>query len=147
MRQKLAVLIGLLLLVPMVGSPLSSAEKKKKELPAGVRGFSGRVRGVVVSRGRKHDFRFKVEKVQLTWKNNQAVNPEKLAGQTVTVYPNGQKNGQGELQPNELHVGFIRTLKPEQEITLELINKEGSIFSILELSKEQRRIGRGEANE
>ena len=99
-------------------------------VPEGLKGFSGQVQGVVVTKG-EGGITFKAGKVVQTWKNNKASNPESLAGQTVQVIPGGGKEG------NKFHAAFLRTLQPGQDVTLELRN-DGDIFVILELTKEQR---------
>lgn len=149
MARKHVTLAILCLVGQLVCVSLATADKKKEKgkLPEGVRGFSGQVRGVIVARGQKNDFTFKVVKVQRTWKNNKAKKPQLLAGRTVTVYPRWAKNDQGKFQPSKLHVGFIGTLKPKQELTLELINNERNAFSILELNADQRRVARGQGKE
>jgi hypothetical protein len=107
-------------------------------LPEGLTGFSGQVRGVVVEKGEKGTFAFKVARVLRVWKNNEADTPEALAGRTVPVGPRWQKADGGRWRPIESHVAFIRTLAAGDEITLEIQNVEREHFALLELSADQR---------
>lgn len=110
-----------------------------ESLPEGLRGFSGQVRGVVVNKGEKNSFSFKVSSVLQVWKNNKAKTPESIVGRTIQVSPRWTKGGNDQWKPVENHVAFIHTLKPGQELTLEIRNEERAHFSILELSGEQRK--------
>ena len=112
-------------------------------LPEGLRGFSGQVRGVVVEKGEKNTFTFKVGRVLRVWENNKAEEPESLVGRTVPVGPRWVKGDDGKWHPVELHVAFIRRLEAGQEITLEIRHAERDHFAILELSNEQRTWARG----
>ena len=107
-------------------------------LPAGVKGFSGRVRGMVAKKGEKNTFTFKVGRVLRVWKNNKAEKPGALVGLTVSVGPRWVKGDDGKWRPLERHVTFIKNIKAGQEMTLEIRNVERSEFAILELSQEQR---------
>jgi len=108
------------------------------ELPEGLKGFSGQVRGVVKGKGDGNTFAFKVGRVLRVWKNNEAETPRELVGRQVSVGPRWVKGEDGKWRPMELHVAFIRKLKVGQELTLEIRNEEGNHFNILELTKEQR---------
>lgn len=119
----------------------------RQELPKGLKGFSGQVRGVIVEKGERNTFTFKVGRVLRVWKNNKAETPHALINRTIPVGPRWQKNESGKWHPVELHVAFIRKLKAGQEITLEIHNVEASHFNILELSHEQRQLARGEGSE
>ena len=107
--------------------------------PEGLVGFSGQVRGVVVEKRDNGVIEFKVGRILRTWKNNKAERPEALKGRTVPVGPAWVREGQdSKWQPVERHVQFLRTLKPGEELTLELRHAEREHFAILELSQEQR---------
>ena len=107
-------------------------------LPDGARGFSGQVRGVVVSKGDHDTFGFKVARVLNVWKNNKAEDPESIAGHTVRVSPRRQKI-RGKWHKVESHVAFIRKLRTGQELSLEIKHVEGPRdCQILELSRKQR---------
>ena len=67
------------MLVPRAGA--------EDSLPQGLRGFSGQVRGIVVAKGGKNTFTFKVGRVLRAWQGNEAEDPELLVGRTVTVGP------------------------------------------------------------
>ena len=119
---------------------LRSITGAESSLPKDLKGFSGQVRGVVMKKGEKNTFTFKVARVLKVWKNNKAENAKSLAGHTVKVGPRWLKNDKGSWHPAELHVAFIKKLKAGQEITLEIVNLEASHFNILELSGDQREI-------
>jgi len=138
-------LVAAIVLLAAMGSRALAEEG----LPEGVKGFSGQVRGVVTARGGKNTFTFKVARVLKVWKNNKAENPEALVGLSVLVRPRWVKRDNGRWHPVEIHAAFIRKLKVNQELTLEIRNDEGNAFSILELSKEQREwaTGGGEGGE
>jgi len=114
------------------------AEHKASDLPEGVHGFSGMVRGTVLAKGEKHTFLFKVHEVLKVWENNKAKHPKALAGKTVNVGPRWVKGEGGKWRPNELHVAFIKKLEVGHEGPLEIKNSERDHFAILELSGEQR---------
>ncbi len=125
---------------------VSPGADREESLSGGVRGFSGQVRGVVVEKGTKNTFMFKVGRVLRVWDGNKAQNPGALAGRTVWVGPRWVE-GDGRIwHPVERHVAFIRRVRTGQEMTLEIANAEGSHFSILELTAEQRRSLRGEGD-
>lgn len=112
------------------------------KLPEGARGFSGMVRGIVV--GKKEGvFIFKVARIMKVWEGNKAKNPESLIGKTITIGPGWVKGGDGKWHPVERHVRFIRLLKVGDEINIEIANREGDRFNILELNEEQRRAADG----
>ena len=107
--------------------------------PEGLVGFSGQVRGVVVKKRDKNVIEFKVGRILQTWENNKADRPEALKGRTVPVGPAWVQKGEGgKWNPVENHIHFLRSLKPGEELTLELRHAEREHFAILELSKEQR---------
>lgn len=117
---------------------VAAQAQRDEPLPQGLVGFCGQVRGVVVAKGDRNSFTFKVARVLRVWKNNTAEAPESLVGRTVTVAPRWTQREDGTWRPVERHVAFIRGLRSGQEITLEIRNVERSHFSILELSAEQR---------
>jgi len=120
------------------------AEGTKDDIPESLQGFSGQVRGVVVSKGEKDSLRSKVARLLRTWEGNKASDAKAIVGRTVRVVPSWHKGDDGKWRPYELHVSFIRKLKVGQEMTLEIRNVEGPRnFQILELSEEQRAFARG----
>ena len=133
-----AIVSAMIVLVAAVGERALAAEA----LPEPLRGFSGQVRGVVLKKGEKNVFFFKVGRVLRVWKNNEAASPESLVGRTVPVGPRWIKGDNGKWHPVELHVAFIRKLEAGQEVTLEIRNVERNHFAILELSAEQRKWAR-----
>ncbi len=118
-----------------------------KQLPGGLRGFSGRVRGVVKDKGAKHTFSFKVGRVLDVWEGNKAGDPRSIIGHTVSVGPRWVKGDNGKWHPVEGHVVFIRKLKKGQELTLEIRNSEAAHFAILELSGDQRAWAKAEGGD
>jgi len=113
---------------------------KETALPKSLHGFSGMVRGVVVKKGDRNAFFFKVCRLVKTWKGNKAKNPRAIVGLTVKVGPRWKKGKRGKWHPLEMHVAFIRMLKKGQELTLEIAHAERDVFHILELSEEQRKM-------
>ncbi len=113
-------------------------EPKASELPEGVRGFSGQVAGIVV--GRTNDgVLFKAAKVVRVWERaNKARDPESLEGKTLLVRPIGRDAS--------LQAKFVSKMKVGDDYRLELQNREGSVFVIVELTEEQREIAAGEAD-
>ncbi|MHC4605359.1 MAG: hypothetical protein ACYTAF_00295, partial [Planctomycetota bacterium] len=109
-----------------------------KDLPKGVIGFSGRVRGVVKGKLDKGGFLFYVGRILKTWKDNKARHPDKLKGMTIKIGPRWQKAKDGKWHQVEIQVLFIRKLKKNMEMTLEIAFAEGDWFHILELTEEQR---------
>jgi hypothetical protein len=117
------------------------------DIPEGLQGFSGHVRGVVVSKGEDDTLKFKVGRVLNVWENNKSKSPESIAGRTVSVGPAYVKGEDMKWRPAEAHVAFIKKLKAGQEMSLEIRNVDGTNnFQILELSDEQRGVGRREGD-
>jgi hypothetical protein len=104
----------------------SRREEPKRE---GARGFSGTVEGKVVSVSGTQ-FVLAVEKVLRVWRENKAENPESLVGTKIVV---AAKN------PESNHARFIKTLKVDETISLEVKHEEGEALRILELTAEQRK--------
>jgi len=108
------------------------AQEKKRErpkLPEGVQGFSGTVQGKVVSM-KEGRFIFQVDKVLEVWKSSKAEKPENLAGAKILV---GARSKEGK------QAKFIKTLKVDESLSLEVLNEKGQAFVILELTEEQRK--------
>jgi hypothetical protein len=112
------------------------------KLPAGMKGFSGMLRGKVVSK-EKDGFVIQVEKVLKLWKGNKAENPESAVGRKLLVLPRWVKGDDGKWRPAELHVLFIKRLEVGQTIEIEVVNDEGDLLHILELSAQQREFAKG----
>jgi len=137
--QRIVVLAAFLI----VGALLEAAGAEEAS-PAGLVGFSGQTRGIVVEKGEESTFSFKVLRVLRVWKNNKAETPQALVGRTVPVGPRWVKGKDSTGHRAELQVALIKTLKAGEEITLELKHAERSHFAILELSAEQRQRASGE---
>ncbi|MBN1672559.1 MAG: FecR domain-containing protein [Kiritimatiellae bacterium] len=106
-------------------------------LPAGIRGFSGRVRGVVSEKLSDDSCRFSVFRLLRTWEDNRAESPQRLVGQTVRVAPGGASDSSGEWRRDERHAAFIEKLQVRQELDLDIRHAERDTFVIRELSDEQ----------
>ncbi len=106
-------------------------------IPDGMEGFSGTLRGKVVAKVEK-GFVLKVEKILKLWEGNKAKNPKSAIGKKLLVGPRWVKGDNGKWHPYELHLLFIKKLKVGQVIVIELIHQEGNRLSILELNGEQR---------
>jgi hypothetical protein len=111
-------------------------------LPDGAKGFAGQLRGSVVEKvaGGK-GFRLKVTAIGKTFPKNTATNPQILVGESVLINAQWRKGDNGKWRPVENHIRFINSLKPGQELTIEVINDEGGRLHILELTAEQRNAG------
>jgi hypothetical protein len=134
------MIAGCLCVVAVV-AVAAAAEKKEKgpTLPDGLKGFSGQLQGVVA--GVQEDglgFQLKVDKVTKVWKNNKAKEPEAAVGKTLLINAQWVKGENGKWRPNENHVKFIKSLKADENLTIEVRNAEGQRLHILELSQEQR---------
>ncbi|MBI1371113.1 MAG: hypothetical protein GC162_20985 [Planctomycetes bacterium] len=108
-------------------------------LPDGAKGFSGVLRGTVgevVQEGK--GFRMKVTEIGRTNPKNSAREPAVLVGKSVLINAQWTKGDGDKWHPVENHTRFIRSLKPGQEISIEVVNDEGGRLHILELTKEQR---------
>ena len=127
-------------MLPMLAAATGNAAEKKRgpKLPEGARGFSGTVQGKVVS-AKETGFVLAVEKVVNTWKNSKAEKPESLVGTKIRVVA-----GKVEGKPYEKHVRFIKNLKVDETIAIEVKHDKGNALVILELNEEQRKRG-GEA--
>ena len=122
-------LMAMLFAVMLLAVANAQEKKEQLKLPEGVRGFSGTVQGEVVSI-KKGRFVFDVEKVLKVWKNSKAEKPENLAGVKIMV---GAKSKEGK------HAKFIKTLKADEALSLEVLNEKGKAFVILELTEDQRK--------
>ena len=122
-------LMAIVIAVMFLAVAYAQEKKERPKLPEGVQGFSGTVQGIVVSI-KKGRFVFDVEKVKNVWKNSKAEKPENLAGVKIMV---GAKNKEGK------HAKFIKTLKVDEALSLEVRNEKGKAFVILELTEEQRK--------
>lgn len=116
------------------------------KLPPGMKGFSGMLRGKVVSKV-KNGFVLKVEEVLKLWKGNKAKKPESVIGKKVLINPRWAKGDDGKWYLVKLHVNFIRKLEVGETIKIEVVNNEGHRLHILELSAEQRRLAAGKGDE
>jgi hypothetical protein len=114
-------------------------------VPDGMKGFSGQVRGVVVAKDEK-GFVLKIAKILKLWDGNKAENPESGIGKKLLVTPRWQQGDDGKWYRNDLHVAFIKKLEVGDEITIELRHVEGNALQILELSEEQRQLARAEGD-
>jgi hypothetical protein len=130
MRSGSLISCVLTLTVFLAAAGAVAVEKKAPpKLPEGAHGFSGTVQGKVVSiKGTR--FFLDIEKVVNVWKNNKAEDPESLAG-TKTMVVARQKEGK--------HANFVKTLKVDEELTIELRHEKGNTLNILELNEEQRK--------
>ena len=106
-------------------------------IPDGMEGFSGMLRGKVVAKV-DNGFILKVEKILKLWDGNKAKNPKSAVGKRFLVVPRWVKGDNGKWHPVELHVKFIRRLEVGQVLNIEVRHEEGNKLNILELSGEQR---------
>jgi len=128
--MKIRVPLTAIVLAVMFLAVTDAQEKKERpKLPEGVQGFSGTVQGKVVTM-KEGRFVFQVEKVLKVWKNSKAEKPENLAGARIMVSARGPEGKQAK---------FIKTLKADEALSLEVLNEKGQAFVILELTEEQRK--------
>jgi hypothetical protein len=111
------------------------------KLPKGMKGFSGMLRGKVISKEKK-GIVIKVEKILKLWKGNKAENPESAIGKKLLVMPRWVKGDDGKWHPYELHILFLKRIKVGETIDIEVINEEGDVLHILELSGKQRELAK-----
>ncbi|MBI1372315.1 MAG: hypothetical protein GC159_06085 [Phycisphaera sp.] len=136
-----AVVCATLLVTFTVMTGVGAADKSLK-LPAGLKGFSGQLKGTVVEAAKDgRGFAIKVTEIGKTWKKNTAKNPQEAIGKTLLINAQFGKNDAGKPAMNESHVRFIKSLKRGEELTVEAVNDEGERLHLLELSKEQRERG------
>ncbi len=117
---------------------ITEIELESDSFPLILRGFSGMVKGEVVSKQDNNLILLKVEKLLKIWKNNSSEEPWTLEGMTVKIGPNWHKVN-GKWQPYERHTAFIKSLKAGEKINLEIKYGERDVMLILELSEEQRK--------
>jgi hypothetical protein len=111
------------------------AQREESKALKVLRGFEGQVSGTVVDKPGQGRFAFRAAQVTRVWPGNKAERPKALAGRTITV---GPPRPEGGLAP-PIYGAFIRKLTPGQKLTLELrLPRTGTIFRIMELTKEQR---------
>jgi len=113
-----------------------------RALPPGFSGFCGRLAGVVEAKV-ENGFILAVHAVDRVWKNNRAEVPSSAVGKELLINPGWRKGPEGNWQPREEHVRFIRGLERGQRIAVEVINDEGNRLHILELDREQPEHGGG----
>ncbi len=142
--------IALTVAVMFAAGGIALAEGRRDarpSLPQDVVGFSGQVRGIVISKG-DGVFMFKVGRVLKTWKGSKARKPGALVGMTIKVGPRSEqlkkrKRKKGKWQLVEQHVQFIAKVKVGTETTLEIRYVGRDVFQILELTAEQRAFAAG----
>jgi len=101
-------------------------------LPAAAKGFSGMFRGEVVGK-RDGGIVVAVQEITNVWRQSKAEDPKSLVGKKVLVMPRGGA---------EQAVRFVNAVKVGESIKLDVGNKEGDKLVILELSQEQREVGK-----
>ncbi|MCD4657488.1 MAG: hypothetical protein K8S87_08070 [Planctomycetes bacterium] len=106
--------------------------KKEYEIPEGMIGFSGVLEGFVVKK-LDNGFVLKATGVPTVWKDSKAKNTASVIGKKVIIFTGWAKNDKGKWHPVEAHLKFIKKLKLEQKIKIEVKNFEGRHLSILEL--------------
>lgn len=138
MKRRNNLMAGFTAALILTFSTLPGGANDQVPGPEGLVGFSGQVRGIVVKKSEKYDIQFKVGRVIRTWEGNKAEKPERLVGRTVPVGPRWVKNERGKWNPMERQMNFLKSLKPGEELTLEITHAEREHFAILELDGEQR---------
>lgn len=146
MKKGCRLFIGLTSLAILAFShpvPASACKEKNNQseakpvLPEGMKGFSGILEGVVVSK-EKLGFVLDVSKVVRVWDGNKAKNPKSAIGRKLLVNAQWEEAEDGRWRPVPNHTAFIESLSPKETIQIEVVNDELERLHILELSKEQR---------
>lgn len=137
-RQFIRIALALVFLLP------AASRAGEDALPDGFKGFSGRLRGTVVSvRDDGRGFALKVSALVKVWKNNRAEEPWCIVGRTVDVLAQWTKGDGDSWHPVERHVRFINTLDEGESLAIEVVQDEGERLHILELTKAQREQAEG----
>jgi hypothetical protein len=98
-------------------------------LPDGFHGFSGQVRGIV-ARANSGRLLLVVSAITRRWRGDRSREPEQVVWRAVRVQAR-----------TDLHGQWVATLRPGQDVTVELRHHEGRL-EILELSEDQRQAAR-----
>lgn len=98
-------------------------EKAAADRPDGLGGFCGILQGKIVEKG-ENGFALQIEKVEKTWKNNKAKNPEASVGKKVSL----------RLHPRGKHVREqLGKMKVGDTVVTGAINREGNVLTVVEL--------------
>ncbi|MFH1227784.1 MAG: T9SS type A sorting domain-containing protein [Planctomycetota bacterium] len=136
LEKKVKIQVGFDFSVPLEFKAKNPAKPDEKSFPKGLKGFCGVLAGTVVS-VQEDGFILKVQKslpvdyMDLS-EGNFSKEPKSAVGKELLISAKCDK-----VQPIETQIRFIKSLKPGEEIKIEVVNKEGERLDILELSKEQ----------
>jgi len=104
------------------------ARRKKAALPEAAVGFSGMIQGKVAQTF-DGGFTLVVEKIAKEWEHNKAKKSKSLVGKTISIKAGGKDGNVAR---------FVKMLKPGEEIAIDVADKGGEAFTILELTEDQR---------
>jgi hypothetical protein len=133
----LAVIVGVTLVCLQAAAAAEKKEGGKKEkkesgLPPGAKGFAGMIQGKVTAKTDGGGVVLAVESIAKVWKHSKAKEPKSMVGKKVRVVaPTEGKHA-------ENIVRFLKGVKVDDEITVDVANKKGDTLTLLELTKEQR---------
>jgi len=118
--------------VRVFDSYVQAGSETSSRLPDPVRGFSGMIRGKVTGKQDAH-ITLTVDEVVQVWSTSKAENPKKLLGQIVLVDARGNDG-----QPVASATRYVASLKVGETVSLDVRHAQGDVFSILDLTAEQR---------
>jgi hypothetical protein len=120
--------------LPRTARPKPEADRKTMRiaLPDPAAAFAGMIRGEVASRQR-NGVVVVVKEILKEWEHNKAEDATSLIGKRVLVVPN---KAQGDDARNLIR--FLRSLKPNEVVSLDVAHREGEALTLLELTDEQR---------
>ncbi len=106
-----------------------AGQEAAAELPAGMRGFRGMLRGTIVRKG-DGEFLLKVEKVLKVWEQNRAESPQSAVGKTLAiVLPR-----EGRLLQQQRRT--FRELKVGDRVVVEPFHFKGNALTVVEELRE-----------
>ena len=112
--------------------PTADRRQERIALPDPAAKFAGLIRGEVVSK-RRGGVVVVVKEVIKTWENNRASDAKALIGKRVLVVGYKKKDRDANTIDR-----FLRSLKKNEVVALDVAHKEGEALTLLELMEEQR---------
>jgi hypothetical protein len=104
------------------------AKRKKAALPDAAAGFAGMIQGKVIQK-LDGGFTLMVTKVAKEWEHNKAKDSKSLVGKTVFIKVGGREGNIAR---------FVKTLKPGEDVAVDVADKGGEALTLLELTEDQR---------
>ncbi len=104
------------------------APRPWQPVPVQARNFAGMIRGRVIGK-QGRDVIIQVTEVAKVWEHNKAESPESMIGKKILVRANRRSAPLAR---------FLRRLKPNETVTLDVAHRNGRVLTLLELTDEQR---------